>query len=135
MTEVLTVARVVGYATLVTGVLFFAVAALGLARFPDVYTRLSAVTKAATLGVCLVLVGVVLVDPSWRSAVAVVVAVALQLVTSPVGGFALGRAAYRAGVPLAPGAGYNDLARDDAALNGEQPARGDGDAPAVDSLE
>lgn len=106
--------QVAGHVVIGLGVALFAVAAVGLVRFPDTYSRLSAVTKAATLGVCLVLVGVLVVDPTWRAAVAVVLAVALQLVTSPVGGFALGRAVYHTGTPLAPGARYDDLARDEA---------------------
>lgn len=104
------ITEVVGYVLAVGGALLFVVAALGLVRFPDVYSRISAVTKAATLGVILVLLGVLLIDPSWRAAVAVVLAVVLQVVTSPVGGYALGRAAHRSGAPLAPGSRYDHLA-------------------------
>ncbi|MGF1664441.1 MAG: monovalent cation/H(+) antiporter subunit G [Kineosporiaceae bacterium] len=133
--------QVVGYAVMGLGVALFAVAAVGLVRFPDTYSRLSAVTKAATLGVCLVLVGVLVVDPTWRAAVAVVLAVALQLVTSPVGGFALGRAAYHTGAPLAPAARYDHLARDEAARAADAgpgdraAAVGDEVAPPVDAAD
>lgn len=109
MIDILPVSRALGYVTVSAGTLLFAIAALGLVRFPDVYTRLSAVTKAATLGVCLVLLGVLLIDPSWRAAVPLLLAIALQLITSPVGGYALGRAAYHAGVPLNAKARYNEL--------------------------
>ncbi|NYF16586.1 multicomponent Na+:H+ antiporter subunit G [Microbacterium sp. AK009] len=114
MIDLLAAGRALGYAAVAAGILLFAVAALGLLRLPDVYTRLSAVTKAATLGVCLVLLGALLIEPSWRTAIPLLLAVALQLITSPVGGFALGRAAYRAGVSLNTRAHYNDLARDEA---------------------
>lgn len=99
----------VGYALVVLGVSLLAIAGLGLVRFPDAYSRLSAVTKAATLGVCLTLLGVLVLDPSWSNGVKVLLAVGLQFVTSPVGGFALGRAAYRSGSPLAPGSRYDEL--------------------------
>ncbi|WP_380169452.1 monovalent cation/H(+) antiporter subunit G [Jannaschia sp. R86511] len=99
-----------GYALVGLGVALLAVAGLGLLRFPDAYSRLSAVTKAATLGLCLTLLGVLVLDPSWTNAVKVLLAVALQFVTSPVGGFALGRAAYRSGSPLAPSSSYDELA-------------------------
>lgn len=98
-----------GYGLVVLGVGLVAVAALGLLRFPDAYSRLSAVTKAATLGLCLTLLGVLVLDPSWSNGVKVLLAVGLQFVTSPVGGFALGRAAYRSGSPLAPGSRYDEL--------------------------
>ncbi|MGF1646387.1 MAG: monovalent cation/H(+) antiporter subunit G [Kineosporiaceae bacterium] len=116
--------QVAGYVVIGSGVALFAVAAVGLVRFPEAYSRLSAVTKAATLGVCLVLAGVLAVDPTWRAAVAVVLAVALQLVTSPVGGYALGRAAYHTGTPLAPAARYDHLARDEATSQDEVPGDG-----------
>jgi len=36
--------------------------------------------------------------------------VLLQLATAPAGGFAIGRAAYRARSPLTPETGYDELA-------------------------
>lgn len=118
---------VVGHGLVVLGVGLLAVSALGLIRFPDAYSRLSAVTKAATLGVCLTLLGVLVLDPSWTSAVKVLLAVALQFVTSPVGGFAIGRAAYRSGSPLAPRTSYDELggrhAAQDRSRGGDGPVR------------
>lgn len=110
-TEVLTVvAAVVGHVLVVLGVALVAVAALGLVRLPDPFSRLSAVTKAGVAGVCLVLLGVLAIAPSWSALVTVVLAVALQLLTNPVGGFALGRAAYRSGAPLSSRTRYDELA-------------------------
>ncbi len=100
---------VTGYVLASLGVVLIALGSIGLVRFPDAYSRLSAVTKAATLGVCLVLLGVAALLPSWPVVVTVVLAIALQLVTSPVGGYALGRAAYRSGSPLAPSSRYDEL--------------------------
>lgn len=40
------------------GVIFIAVAAIGLFRLPDLYTRAHAASKSATLGVMSVLIGV-----------------------------------------------------------------------------
>jgi multicomponent Na+:H+ antiporter subunit G len=92
------------------GVGLVATAGIGLLRFPDAYTRMSAVTKAASLGVVLVLLGALALFPSWGNALKVLVAVTLQLVTAPAGGFAIGRAAYRARAPLDPRTGYDELA-------------------------
>lgn len=109
---VLTALSVLGHVLAVLGVGLVLVAALGLLRLPDPFSRLSAVTKSGTAGVCLVLLGVLAISPSWPALVAVVLAVALQLATSPVGGFALGRAAYRSGAPLSSRTGYDELAAD-----------------------
>jgi multicomponent Na+:H+ antiporter subunit G len=92
------------------GVGLVAAAGLGLLRLPDAYTRMSAVTKAASLGVVLVLLGALALSPSWNNVVKVLIAVVLQLVTAPAGGFAIGRAAYRARSPLTAETGYDDLA-------------------------
>ncbi|WP_166347559.1 monovalent cation/H(+) antiporter subunit G [Phytoactinopolyspora limicola] len=91
------------------GIFFIAVAALGLIRLPDVYSRLSAVTKAATLGVVLILAGAFFSKPSWPSLIVLGLAGALQFVTAPVGGFALGRSAFRSGSPLAAATKYDEL--------------------------
>lgn len=114
---------VLGHGLVLLGVGLLAVAGLGLLRFPDAYSRLSAVTKAATLGVCFTLLGVLVLEPSWTNAFTVLLAVALQFVTSPVGGFALGRAAYRSGSPLAPSSSYDELAEH---LGGRDGTAGDG---------
>jgi multicomponent Na+:H+ antiporter subunit G len=42
---------------IVTGVLFFTVGTVGLLRFPDVFTRLHALTKADNIGLGLVVFG------------------------------------------------------------------------------
>jgi multicomponent Na+:H+ antiporter subunit G len=100
----------VGGLLVALGVGLVAAAGLGLLRLPDAYTRMSAVTKAASLGVVLVLLGALALAPSWGNAVKVLLAVGLQLVTAPAGGFAIGRAAYRARSPLTPETGYDELA-------------------------
>lgn len=41
------------------GIAFILIAAIGIIRMPDVYTRMSAVTKAVALGVGFILMGVV----------------------------------------------------------------------------
>jgi multicomponent Na+:H+ antiporter subunit G len=103
---------VLGGLLIALGVGLIAAAGLGVLRLPDAYTRMSAVTKAASLGVVLVLLGALALSPSWNNLVKVLLAVALQLVTAPVGGFAIGRASYRAGAPLTAETGYDELARD-----------------------
>lgn len=99
----------IGGVGLAVGVLLFVIAAIGLLRMPDAYTRLTAVTKSGTLGLCFIFLGILILDPSLSTAVKLILAVALQLITAPVGGFALSRATYRAGVPLPPDLRYDDL--------------------------
>lgn len=51
---------------LLGGVFFFLAGTIGLLRFPDAYSRLHAVTKADTLGLGLLVVGLSLRSDSWQ---------------------------------------------------------------------
>ncbi len=55
-------------ALLLAGAVFFLAGTLGLLRFPDVYTRLHALTKADNLGLGLMVVGLILQAESWAVA-------------------------------------------------------------------
>ena len=116
---------VLGYAAVGLGVLLFGIASIGLLRFRDAYSRLVATTKSGTLGVCLVLLGVLILEPAWSHAVLLLGAVALQIMTSPVGGFALGRAAFRSDAPMPAGMLYDEL---HAGVEAERLAASDRDA-------
>lgn len=92
------------------GVLLILLAGIGVLRFPDVLTRANAGTKAAGLGVACVLIGVACSFGTTEAAVKLSIAVVLQFVTAPVAGHVIGRAAYRAGVPLWSGTVRDELA-------------------------
>lgn len=47
------------------GAAFFAIGSLGLIRFPDLFTRLHALTKADNLGLALTALGLSLLVGSW----------------------------------------------------------------------
>ncbi|MBN1433399.1 Na+/H+ antiporter subunit G [Candidatus Fermentibacterales bacterium] len=86
--------------TVVTGigVLFLFLGGLGVFRMPDVYNRLQAGTKCTTLGACLTIIGVGIMEPAWfwkTLAIALFI-----LLTNPISNHALGRASRKSGVPL-----------------------------------
>jgi multicomponent Na+:H+ antiporter subunit G len=88
---------------LVVGAVFMLLAGIGLVRLPDVFLRLSATSKAATLGAALMLVGAA-VHFGDGAIVARAVAVAFFLfLTAPVAAHKIGRAAYRRGSALYEG--------------------------------
>ncbi len=90
-------------AELITGVLaltgasLVTLAGLGLLRLPDALTRASAVAKAAALGVVLLIVAVAVHDPSPMVLVVLALITLAHVVTVPLSGLAIGRAAYRSG--------------------------------------
>jgi multicomponent Na+:H+ antiporter subunit G len=90
-------------ALLVTGVALNLTAAIGLHRFPDVFCRMHAATKPATLGLLCVLAGAMLAIGELSAATKLALVAVLQLATNPVGGHMVGRAAWGSDVPMHPG--------------------------------
>lgn len=82
------------------GALFFLLGTIGLLRFPDVYTRLHAVTKCDTLGLGLVLVGLMLYEGATLASVKMVFIIIFVFLTNPTAAHALARATYKHGVKL-----------------------------------
>lgn len=84
-------------------------ATVGVLRFPDVLTRANAASKATGLGLAVLLLGVAVEVGTPRGWTVLGLAVVLQLVTTPVAGHVLARAAYRSGAPLWEGTRSDDL--------------------------
>jgi multicomponent Na+:H+ antiporter subunit G len=53
---------------LIAGCVFFLAGTVGLLRFPDIYTRLHALTKADNVGLGLVVAGLALQVETWATA-------------------------------------------------------------------
>jgi len=82
------------------GTLFFLIGSIALLRFPDVYTRLHGVTKCDTLGLGLILVGLILHEGATLASVKMVFIIVFVFITGPTAAHALARAAYKHGVKL-----------------------------------
>ena len=85
------------------GLIFLAGGALGLLRFPDVYTRLHAANAADTTGAALVSVGLAIGAPDGAIAIRLVMLAALIVALGPTVTQLVANAAHAAG--LAPIAG------------------------------
>jgi multicomponent Na+:H+ antiporter subunit G len=95
---------------LVSGALFMLLAGVGLVRLPDLYTRMSATSKAATLGASLVLLGAALHFGTAAAGGRAAVIVAFLFLTAPLAAHAIGRAGYRRRSPLWEGTVADELA-------------------------
>ena len=84
----------------IAGSAFALLAALGVLRMPDVFTRMQASTKASTLGLGCLLIGAALQLGDFGSLIRVVSIGAFVLLTTPVAGHVIARAAYLAECPL-----------------------------------
>jgi multicomponent Na+:H+ antiporter subunit G len=83
------------------GVVFLLAAATGVARFTDPLQRMHASTKAGTVGAGCLLLGVLLQMRRWDVAFMCAATIAFLLLTIPIAGHLLGRAAYVSGARLA----------------------------------
>lgn len=92
------------------GALLALIAGVGLQRFPDVFARMHAATKPATLGLALVLIGAAMRMPDTGSVAKLLLVVILQFITAPLGSHLVGRATYRAGTELSDATAVDELA-------------------------
>ncbi|MFB4166552.1 monovalent cation/H(+) antiporter subunit G [Virgibacillus sp. JSM 102003] len=85
---------------LLSGTFFILSSSIGIVRFPDVYTRLHAATKASTLGIAGILIGAFLFLYVSDNIVSgkLLLAIVFTLLTAPVSGHMISRAAHRNGV-------------------------------------
>lgn len=91
---------IIGYILITIGILFDIFGCIGLVRFPDVYNRLQASTKCATLGTILVLVGTAVISGFGPTAAKAVICAVFILITSPTAAHAIAKGAYASGVQL-----------------------------------
>lgn len=90
--------------------------ALGIWRMPDLYSRIQCSSKTITMGAIPALVALVAgegIVSSYASRALIVGF--LLLVVNPAAAHALARAAYRAGMPMWPGAVRDEVAERDEA--------------------
>ncbi len=93
------------YCFLAVGIVFNAIAVLGVLRFPDVYTRLHAEAMTTTFGSMFVILAVILhayqimkLDLFIIFSIHSLVALAALLIVNPTGAHAIARAAHKSGV-------------------------------------
>ncbi|MGD8683878.1 MAG: monovalent cation/H(+) antiporter subunit G [Chloroflexota bacterium] len=94
----------------VLGVGLGVLSAVGIVRMPDVYVRLQVASKASSLGIALLVLGVAAHFDDLAVTVRALLVVVFLFLTAPVAAHVIGRAAYIAGVPMAEGSECDDLA-------------------------
>ena len=84
---------------LVLGSFFVFLAGLGVFRFPDLYTRMHAATKASSFGIGLMLVGFLIRFNQAYYVVEAILIIVFVFITAPVAAHMLSRAGYILNVP------------------------------------
>jgi multicomponent Na+:H+ antiporter subunit G len=94
---------------LIIGAIFILLSGIGLIRMPDLYTRMSATTKASTLGVGCVVLGTVLYFGEIGLISRGIIIILFITLTAPVAAHMIGRAAYIQNTPLWKGTKFDHL--------------------------
>ncbi len=95
----MSIADVVTVVLLLMGTGFFLAGTVGLLRFPDVYTRIHALSKADNLGLGLIVLGLLWQLPGVSVIIKLLLIWALMLLAGASAGHLVGRSALRHRVP------------------------------------
>jgi len=91
------------------GAAFMLLAALGVMRMPDLYTRMQPATKASTLGAGFMLLAVAVHFGTVGVTMRALAGMVFLVLTAPVAAHMIGRAAYALGVPQWEGTVVDEL--------------------------
>jgi len=94
----MSVVDIVSAVLIVAGLLFFGAGTAGLLRFPDVFTRLHALTKADNLGLGLVLAGLALQADSGAAVAKLFAAWILVMMSGASASYLVARRALKNGL-------------------------------------
>jgi len=98
---------IIGLSTI--GTLSILLAAIGIVRMPDIYLRISVTTKAATMGIGLILIGTAVYFNELGITSRVIAIIFFMLLTTPVGAHMIGRASYFTGIKMWEKSEHDDL--------------------------
>ena len=101
--------QLIGTILMIFGVFFIFIAGIGLLRMPDLYLRMSASTKAATLGLALILLGTAIYFGELGITSRAIATIIFVFLTAPVSAHMIGRGAYSNGVKLWDGTEVDEL--------------------------
>lgn len=96
-------------------------AVVGVLRLPDVFTRMQAATKAATLGLGCLLAGGALELGGFAALIRAISIAAFIMLTSPVSTHVIARAAYLTRTPLWKGTIVDEWREDAGGMHPEHP--------------
>lgn len=94
---------------LILGAAFMLLAAIGILRMPDLFSRMQAATKTSTLGAGSMFLGVAVFYGDLGIVSRSILVIAFMFLTLPVSAHMIARAAYFDGVPLWKGTIVDEL--------------------------
>lgn len=92
--------QIIALGLMLIGAVLTFIAALGVVRMPDLFMRMHANTKSATLGVGFIMLGAAVYFADVTVTARALAVVLFLMITAPVSSHLLARAAYFSGIPL-----------------------------------
>jgi multicomponent Na+:H+ antiporter subunit G len=96
----------------IAGAFFSLLAAIGVIRFPDVYTRMHAATKAPAFGILLFLIAAVIFFADFHTIAICLMIVIFIFLTAPVATHIISRVAYLLNTEIWSETSIDELAND-----------------------
>jgi multicomponent Na+:H+ antiporter subunit G len=122
-----TLIEIVVLALLAGGLFFGFVAAVGLVRLPDLYTRAHSASKSDTLGVVLTLAAAAIALDTGADTLKLALLIVFMFITNPTAAHAIARAAADQGIePWTTADDADGAGNDDEGAGGGSNAEGDG---------
>lgn len=104
------------------GLAFMMIAGIGVYRFPDMYTRLHAISKGTTFGFMFVVMGAALLLGGSTDIAKALLAILFQFMTAPTAAHMIGRVAIKKGIKPVINAKGDFVKVEDALAMGEKKA-------------
>lgn len=82
----------------IAGIFFLLIGSVGIVRLPDFLTRTHATSKSDTLGLLLIIIGLIIYEGWHLNSVKLFLILLFIVLSNPIGSHALARAAYETGV-------------------------------------
>lgn len=83
---------------IIAGIFFLLVGSIGIIRFPGFYSRTHATSKSDTLGLLLVIAGLIIYEGWHLNSIKLFLILLFIALANPIGSHALARAAYETGI-------------------------------------
>lgn len=93
-----TISSWISLALIIAGVFFTFVGSLGVVRLPDFYSRTHAASKTDTLGILLVIAGLIVFEGATLNSIKLGFILLFIALANPIGSHALARAALKSGL-------------------------------------
>ncbi|MEX6504902.1 monovalent cation/H(+) antiporter subunit G [Jiella sp. M17.18] len=94
---------------IIAGSIFAAIAALGIIRLPDLYTRMHAASKAGSVGSGMMLIALAIMSDALPETLRAIAAVFFFLLTAPISAHLLAKAAYAVGYSMWEGSVLDEM--------------------------